>query len=169
MGYSQQARQVRESRAAQTPTSSATPTGSVGGSNTYGVPAGVKGSRAKALQIAGSYLGRPYVMGGTSYNGIDCSGLVKVVYSQLGFNVPVHFAAWQRDNIPGVRTNNINSLSPGDIVAWRDGSHIAIYAGNGMIIQAANPRQGVIRSRLTDQVGYTPNSVIGIKLKFPGE
>jgi len=127
------------------------------------------GNRAKAMQLSSSYLGNPYVLGGTSHQGIDCSGLVKVVYSQLGFNLPVHSSTWQRDNIPGVRTDNINSLQPGDIVAWKHGGHIAVYAGNGYIIQAANPSQGVIRSRLVDQVGYTPGSVVGIKLRFPGE
>lgn len=165
MGYAQQAAAKRAQQNQQNIGS-----GSYDYSNQGNYNIGnLTGNRGKAMQLASSYLGNPYVFAGTSHQGIDCSGLIKVVYSQLGFNIAAHSAEWQRDNIPGVRTNNIASLSPGDIVAWRDGSHIAVYAGNGYIIQAANPQQGVIRSLLTQQVGYTPNSVIGIKLKFPGE
>lgn len=169
-----QTRQIQAKKKAEQDAANTAPASGVNGaydySNTGNANVGnLTGNRGKAIQLASSYLGNRYVMGGTSHQGIDCSGLVKVVYSQLGYNIPVHLASWQRDNIPGVRTNNINSLQPGDIVAWRDGSHIAVYAGNGYIIQAANPRQGVIKSLLTQQVGYTPNSVIGIKLQFPGE
>lgn len=159
--YAQQAQQ----RAATANTSN---TGNIGNDgwaryNTYTIPAGVTGSRAQAMRLASSYLGNPYVFAGTSHQGIDCSGLVKVVYSQLGYNIAAHSASWQRDNIPGVRTNDISSLRPGDIVAWRDGSHIAIYAGNGEIIEAQNPRTGVVRDKIWSR------DVIGIKLRFPGE
>lgn len=121
-------------------------------------------ARNKVLQIASSYLGTPYVLGGTSYKGIDCSGLVMMVYNQLGFNITRHSATWQGKNIPGVRTN-IANLRPGDIVAWKDGSHIAIYAGNGEIIEAANPRRGTLRRKLW----ANPNAVYGIALRLPGE
>lgn len=166
MGYAQEA---AAKRAAQNQANQQN-TGGGGNVDYSNIPVGnLTGNRAKAMQLSSSYLGNPYVLGGTSHQGIDCSGLVKVVYNQLGFNLPVHSSTWQRDNIPGVRTNNINSLQPGDIVAWKHGGHIAVYAGNGYIIQAANPSQGVIKSLLTQQVGYTPDSVIGIKLRFPGE
>lgn len=135
------------------------------GYNTYSVPAGVTGNRAQALNSAASYLGTRYVLGGRGKGGIDCSGLVMTVYNQLGFNITRHSATWQRDNIPGVRTNDLNQLRPGDIVAWRDGSHIAVYAGNGEIIEAANPRVGTVRRRLW----ANPSAVVGIKLRFPGE
>lgn len=165
LGYTQQAAAARKAQQAQ-----AGQQGAQDNVDYSKIPVGnLTGNRAKAIQLSSSYLGNPYVLGGTSHQGIDCSGLVKVVYSQLGFNLPVHSSTWQRDNIPGVRTDNIASLQPGDIVAWKHGGHIAVYAGNGYIIQAANPSQGVIKSLLTQQVGYTPGSVVGIKLRFPGE
>lgn len=133
--------------------------------NTYAVPAGVTGSRAQALQNAASYLGSRYVLGGRSKQGIDCSGLVMMAYNPLGFNISRHSASWQRDNIPGVRTNDIGSLRPGDIVAWRDGSHIAVYAGNGEIIEAANERIGTVRRK----IWASSSQLVGIKLRFPGE
>lgn len=121
-------------------------------------------ARNKALALASTYLGDRYVLGGESHAGIDCSGLVQAVYNQLGFNIKVHGATWEKNNIPGVRTSFAN-LQPGDLVAWKDGSHIAIYAGNGQIIEAPNPQRGVVRRPLW----ANPNAVIGIHLTFPGE
>lgn len=128
------------------------------------IPAGTSGGRAKAIQLASGYLGTPYVLGGNSKGGIDCSGLVQQVYRQLGFNPP-RLAAQQAAAMPGVRTS-INNLRPGDLVAWADGSHIAIYAGGGYVIQALNPRQGTIRSHLSQQ---TNQNYYGIAVRFPGE
>lgn len=122
-------------------------------------------SRNRALSLASSYLGSRYILGGTSKNGIDCSGLVMMVYNQLGYKINMHSAGWQGRNIPGVRTQNINKLRPGDIVAWKDGSHIAIYAGNGQIIEAANPRVGTVRRR----IWANPSQIYGIMLRLPGE
>lgn len=164
MEYAIQNRKVRQAREQAQQNTQNTGTGSYG-NNTYTVPSGVTGNRAAALQDASRYLGTRYVLGGTSTRGIDCSGLVMMVYNKMGYNITRHSATWQRDNIPGVRTNNINSLRPGDLVAWKDGSHIAIYAGNGEIIEAANERVGTVRRRLW----ASPSAVVGIKLQFPGE
>lgn len=123
-------------------------------------------SRNRVLQTASSYLGNPYVLGGTSHRGIDCSGLVMMVYDQLGYGkyLDNHNARIQGQSIPGVRTS-INNLRPGDLVAWKDGSHIAIYAGNGQIIEAANERVGTVRRALW----ASPSQVFGIALRLPGE
>lgn len=121
-------------------------------------------SRNSLLRDASSYLGSRYVLGGRSYRGIDCSGLVMNVYNKMGFGISRHSAGWQGRNIPGVRTS-IKNLRPGDIVAWRDGSHIAIYAGNGEIIEAANPRVGTVRRR----IWANPNAIYGIAVRLPGE
>jgi len=137
-------------------------------SNTGGTNVGsLSGTRAGVINEASSYLGNRYVFAGNSHAGIDCSGLVQQVYRKFGIELP-RLAAQQRDTMPGIRTS-VNNLKAGDLVAWTDGSHVAIYAGDGYIIQAANPSQGVIKSKLTNQVGYTPNSVIGIAIRFPGE
>jgi len=144
-------------------------TANVGGTGQpYQVDGTLSGTRNQIMAETSSYLGNPYVFAGTSHQGIDCSGLVMMVYRKFGINLP-HSATSQRDMMPGVRTSNINALKPGDLVAWNDGSHVAIYAGNGYIIQAANPQQGVIKSLLTQQVGYRPGSVIGIQIQLPGE
>lgn len=120
--------------------------------------------RQKVLRNAQSYLGSPYVLGGTTKQGIDCSGLVMNVYNKAGFDVTQHNATWQGQNIPGVRTT-IDNLRPGDLVAWRDGSHIAVYAGNGKIIEAANPTVGTVQRT----IWADPSQIFGIKLRLPGD
>lgn len=120
-------------------------------------------SRQQVLKDTSSYAGTRYQLGGTTARGIDCSGLVMSVYNKAGFDISQHSAGWQGRNIPGVRTA-VNNLQPGDIVAWKDGSHIAIYAGNGMIWDAAS-RTGTSMRQL-----WAPQSAVyGIKLRFPGE
>lgn len=123
----------------------------------------VGSGRQGVVNLASTYLGSRYVLGGNNYSGIDCSGLVQQVYRQFGFNLPR--LAHQQSAVAGIRTS-ISNLRPGDLVGWNDGSHIAIYAGNGMIIQAANPSQGVIRSHLSAQ---TNQGYFGVALRFPGE
>lgn len=144
------------------------------GGNYSGAPAGqaytpngsLSASRNQALKTASSYLGNRYVLGGTSHQGIDCSGLVMMVYDQFGYGkyLNSHLAGHQAAAIPGVRTT-LDKLRPGDLVAWRDGSHIAIWAGNGQIIEAANERVGTVRRRLW----ASPSQVFGIALRLPGE
>ena len=171
LGYAQQQGAMR--RAKQAAASSAPQrTGAVGGGQANGRPVGqaytpngaLSNSRNQVLASASSYLGSPYVLGGTTTKGIDCSGLVMMVYNKLGYGITRHSATWQGNNIPGVRTS-MNNLRPGDIVAWKDGSHIAIYAGNGEIIESANERVGTVRRKL-----WAPQSaVFGIALRLPGE
>jgi cell wall-associated NlpC family hydrolase len=129
----------------------------------FEVTGNLSGTRQGVLQEAGKYVGSPYAFGGRTVKGIDCSGLVMAVYNKAGYNISQHSAGWQGRNIPGARTS-VNNLQPGDIVAWKDGSHIAIYAGNGMIVDASSSRGTSYRPLWAPQ-----SQVYGIKLKFPGE
>jgi cell wall-associated NlpC family hydrolase len=133
------------------------------GGQPFQVTGELSDSRRDVLERAGGFLGSRYQLGGRTVKGVDCSGLVMAVYNKAGFNITQHSAAWQGRNIPGVRTS-FNNLEPGDIVAWPDGSHIAIYAGNGNIIDATSRRGTAHRPLWT-----SPQNVFGIKLKFPGE
>lgn len=121
--------------------------------------------RNQALSDSYSWLGTHYVLDGeTKQVGVDCSGLVQSVYSKLGYSIPLHSAEHEKDTIPGVRTS-FSNLQPGDLVCWKDGSHIAVYAGNGEIIEAANTRVGTVRRPLWD----SPSNVVGIHLTFADE
>jgi peptidoglycan hydrolase-like protein with peptidoglycan-binding domain len=93
---------------------------------------------ARAVAIAERYLGVPYVWGGASPSGFDCSGLVMYVYSQLGVSLP-HNAAAQYDSLPHVSESD---LQPGDLVFFDGLGHVGIYVGGGEIIHA--PHTGTV-------------------------
>jgi cell wall-associated NlpC family hydrolase len=105
---------------------------------------------SKALvEQAMSYLGTPYRRGGASRHGVDCSGLVGMVFGQQGVEVP-RTASRQFSEGVGVLTED---LRPGDLVFFRDTykrgiSHVGIYIGDGRFIHAAGRRAGVIVSAL---------------------
>ena len=102
------------------------------GSNSSG-SVSASGKAAEAVQIAMRYLGVPYVWGGSSPSGFDCSGLVMYVYAQLGVSLP-HSAASQY----GYGTHVSRSeLEPGDLVFFGNPiHHVGIYVGNGDMINA---------------------------------
>jgi cell wall-associated NlpC family hydrolase len=105
-------------------------------SNLPNPPASTLGGQAVA--IAERYLGVPYVWGGASPSGFDCSGLTMYVYSQLGVSLP-HNAAAQYYALPHVSESD---LQPGDLVFFDGLNHVGIYIGGGSIIHA--PHTGTV-------------------------
>ncbi|MBA3470636.1 MAG: C40 family peptidase [Herpetosiphonaceae bacterium] len=107
----------------------------------------------EAVRQARSYLGYAYVWGGaTPRQGFDCSGLVKYVYGKLGVELP-HGSAEQWRGGYGQKITRQRDLRPGDIVffenTYRRGiSHVGIYAGNRLIIQAISEKVGIRVSSL---------------------
>jgi cell wall-associated NlpC family hydrolase len=94
---------------------------------------------SSVLAIAARYVGTPYVYGGTTPRGFDCSGYVRYVYGQLGVSLP------RTANAQMLATKRISrsEAKPGDLVFFVSGGrayHDGIYAGNGMIYDA--PRSG---------------------------
>ena len=98
-----------------------------------GGSSGGDGSRgSKILATARSKLGKPYVWGAASDDvGYDCSGLVQVAYAAAGIEL-AHSSATQCT--AGSRVSQ-DQAQPGDLVCW-DG-HVALYAGNNTIVEAA--------------------------------
>lgn len=105
------------------------------------------GAKAVSLAMTAYQNKVPYVWGGNSLSrGIDCSGLVQQVYKQLGINLPRTTYQQAKHG----KTVNMNSLLPGDLLFYNTGSgdpngigslsHVAIYIGNGKIVDARNSR-----------------------------
>ena len=96
--------------------------------------------------IAMSYLGVPYVWGGASPSGFDCSGFIMYVYAQVGISLP-HNAAMQYGYGSPVSRDQ---LAAGDLVFFDGLGHAGIYIGGGSFIHAPHTGDVVKISSLSD-------------------
>jgi cell wall-associated NlpC family hydrolase len=92
----------------------------------------VSGGAAAAVAAAESQLGVPYVYGGASPAGFDCSGLTMWAWAHGGKSLPrsaaAQFGAGQ--HVP------LSALQPGDLVFYNGLGHVGMYVGGGMIVHA---------------------------------
>lgn len=105
------------------------PSGGSGSSSTYVPPVGTGGGAAIVAE-AYKYLGVPYVWGGESASGVDCSGLVLLAHRAIGVHL-YHYSGSQGSG--GVAVSRENA-QPGDVVCYS--GHVGIYIGNGQMIHA---------------------------------
>jgi cell wall-associated NlpC family hydrolase len=117
-----------------------------GGANLAGVSpvrtlAVTAASASSVVEIAQRYLGVPYVWGGASPTGFDCSGLVMYCYAQVGVSLQ-HGATWQQQACTPVP---LDAIQPGDLVFFGSPGaygHVGIYVGGGTMIDA--PHTGAV-------------------------
>jgi cell wall-associated NlpC family hydrolase len=113
------------------------------------VPTGSTGAgHPQAASIALQYLGVPYVYGGASPSGFDCSGLVMYVYAQLGISLP-HYTVAQWN-----ATEPISSPAPGDLVFFNGLGHVGIYIGGGRFVDAPHTGSVVRIDSIANFGGY---------------
>lgn len=117
----------------------------------------------QAVELALSYLGSPYVYGGSSPKGFDCSGFTSYIYKQFGISLN-RTCSGQLDNGTPVA---MSELQPGDLVIFKKyansskrASHVGLYIGNGQFVHASTYGVGVIINDLSDAY-YTTGFVGG--------
>jgi cell wall-associated NlpC family hydrolase len=132
--------------------------GSVSSSNNIGQTAtgatGSSDSGNAVVAIAKKYLGIPYVWGGTNpATGLDCSGLTDLVYKQVGVDLPR--VSWEQAKA-GQPVEGMANARPGDLLAFgQPVHHVAIYIGDGKMIEAPRPGKNVAISSVYE----TPSAI----------
>lgn len=121
------------------------------------------GDMSALVQLAYSLIGSPYIAGGNTPAGFDCSGFVQYLYNRVGISISRSTSTQIYD---GVAVSYENA-QPGDILLWGYSSgvptHSAVYVGNGQMIHATNPRQGVIASDVAAWTRGSGTSVIAVR------
>jgi murein DD-endopeptidase len=111
------------------------------------------GAGERIADSALAQLGLPYLYGGSTPQGFDCSGLVSFAYLAAGISVP----RTTTDQYRAAREVKVHSIEPGDLLFFRidsrEVSHVGIYAGNGRFVHA--PKAGrAVETRPIDDPYY---------------
>jgi peptidoglycan DL-endopeptidase CwlO len=121
-------------------------------------PAPANTNAGKAVAFATAQLGCPYVFGGTGpcARGYDCSGLVQAAWAYAGVSIPRDtYEQWAAlTHIP------MSQLQPGDLIYFNGESHVAMYVGGNMIIDAPQPGQNVEKVSLSGWYASTEDGAV---------
>ncbi|UXZ53646.1 C40 family peptidase [Halomonas sp. 7T] len=123
---------------------------------------GISMERALILSHAQQAIGTPYRFGGSSPDGLDCSGLVEMTYRAAGIRVP-RTADAQFRALP-----QVNAPRPGDLLFFGDGSkatHVGIYGGNRQMIHAPGSGRAVVSVPL--DIDYWQQRFLGAAAPAP--
>jgi cell wall-associated NlpC family hydrolase len=103
------------------------------------------------------FVGNPYILGGQSLSGTDCSGFTCYVFRDFGISISRPPSGQYSS---AGRSVSLEEAQPGDIVCYGNGgcSHVALYIGNGQIVHESNPRRGLEVNSI-----YFMRNVIAIK------
>lgn len=125
-------------------------------------PEDERGLRASLVDAARGYLGVPYLFGGTTEKGFDCSGLTGAVYRLNGLKLPRSSQA----QFEAGRAVDLDDARAGDLLFFATNgggrvSHVALYLGDGAFIHAPRPGQGIRQDRLADR--YYQRAFVGAR------
>lgn len=112
------------------------------------LPESIDATQRKIVSEAKEWLGTPYLWGGNTKNGVDCSGFVKNVYGEIGISLP----RTAQQQYKYAQKISDSERKTGDLLFYQKGnkiSHVAIYLGNNEIIHSASGK-GVVRQSLAD-------------------
>jgi peptidoglycan DL-endopeptidase CwlO len=110
------------------------------------LPAAPPATHGGVVGIAMQYLGTPYVYGGASPSGFDCSGFIMYVFAQVGVSLPHNAAAQYGSGVPV----SSDQLQAGDLVFFNGLGHAGIYIGGGLFVHSPHTGDVVKVSSLSD-------------------
>ncbi len=109
----------------------------------------------KAVAYAYAQLGKPYVWGATGPDSFDCSGLMYAAWQSAGVTIPrTTYDEWA--SLPHIP---LADVQPGDLILYNGESHVAMYVGNGYIIDA--PHTGAVVEKLPESTSWYADSADG--------
>jgi len=120
------------------------------------IPAAPPSPYGGVVSIALQYLGVPYVWGGSTPTGFDCSGFTSFVYAQVGVTLPHNAAAQYSYGVPVSR----DQLEPGDLVFFDGLGHVGLYIGNGEFVHA--PHTGDV-VKISPLAGWYDSTYVGAR------
>jgi cell wall-associated NlpC family hydrolase len=135
---------AKKQQSAPAPAPAPAPSNSSGGSSGSSAPP--PATHSSVVSIALQYLGVPYVWGGASPSGFDCSGLTMYAYAKVGVYLPHNAAMQYGMGTPVSRSQ----LAPGDLVFFSGLSHVGMYIGGGRFVHAPHTRDVVKISSLSE-------------------
>ncbi|HTR90490.1 MAG TPA: NlpC/P60 family protein [Trebonia sp.] len=109
----------------------------------------------KAVAFAYAQIGKPYVWGATGPSAYDCSGLVQAAWAAAGVSIPrTTYDMWA--SLPHIP---LSDLQVGDLIEYNGESHVAIYVGDGYIIDA--PHTGAVVEKISESTSWYAGSADG--------
>jgi cell wall-associated NlpC family hydrolase len=137
---------------------------------TYPASTNTTAAAARLIDIADNYLGVPYVYGGTTTSGFDCSGFTQYVFAKNGVRLPR--TSREQAQVGMALSPEWRAVAPGDLVMFAEQgeriSHVAIYAGHNRIIHSSSSGGGVRFDDLSTQRGawFVDHMVAARRIEF---